>query len=49
MARGFEHREMIYFDDTFVPTVSGACVRLLTAIACFRDLDLCYFNIRQLD
>ena len=31
----------------FAPTVSGSCVRLLSAIACECDLDLCHFDVDQ--
>ena len=37
VARGFKQREGIDFSETFAPTVSGSCVRLLAAIACILD------------
>ena len=37
VARGFKQCEGIYFDEIFAPTVSGSCVRLLSAIACEND------------
>ena len=47
VARGFKQREGVYFSETFAPTVSNSCVRLLSAIACQCDLDLCYFDVDQ--
>ena len=47
VARGFKQREGIDFSETFAPTVSGSCGRLLTAIACILDLDLCHFDVQQ--
>ena len=38
---------MIDFRETFVPTVSSSCVRLLSAIACELDLDVCHFDVEQ--
>ena len=47
VARGFKQREGIDFGDTFSPTVSSSCVRLLSAIACELDLDVCHFDVEQ--
>ena len=47
VARGFKPREGIDFSETFAPTVSGSCVRLLNAIACECGLDLCHFGVDQ--
>ena len=47
VARGFKQREGIDFDETLAPTVSSSCVRLLSAIACERDLDLCHCGVDQ--
>ena len=47
VARGFKQREGVYFSETFAPTVSSSCVRLLSAIACQCDLDLCHFDVDQ--
>ena len=44
MARGFKQREGIDFGETFAPTVSSSCVRLLSEIACECDLNLCHFD-----
>ena len=45
VARGFKQREGVDFSETFAPTVSSSCVRLLRAIACECDLDLCQFDV----
>ena len=45
VARGFKQGEEIDFGETFAPTVSSSCVRLLSAIACECDLDLCHFDV----
>ena len=47
VARGFKQCEGVYFSETFAPTVSSSCVRLLSAIACHCDLDFCYFDVDQ--
>ena len=47
VARGFKQREGVDFSETFAPTVSSSCVRLLSAIACEFDLDLCHFDVGQ--
>ena len=45
VARSFKQREGIDFGETFAPTVSSSCVRLLSEIACECDLDLCHFDV----
>ena len=47
VTRGFKQREDIGLGDTFAPTVSSSCVRLLSAIACELDLDVCIFDVEQ--
>ena len=47
VARRFKQREGIYFGEMFVPTVSSSCVRLLSAMACELDLDVCHFDVEQ--
>ena len=47
VARGFKQREGVDFSETFASTVSSSCVRLLSAIACECDLDLCHFDLNQ--
>ena len=47
VARGFKQHEGIDFGETFAPTMSSSCVRLLSAIACECDLDLCHFDVDQ--
>ena len=46
-ARGFKQRESIDFRETFAPIVSSICVRLLSAVTCKLDLDVCYFDVEQ--
>ena len=40
-------KEGVDFSETFAPTVSSSCARLLSVIACERDLDLCHFDVDQ--
>ena len=47
VARDFKQREGVDFGEIFAPTVSSSCVRLLSAIACECDLDLCHFDVDQ--
>ena len=47
VARGFGQREGIDFFDTFFPCPSVISIRLLAAIACELDLDLCHFDAEQ--
>ena len=47
VARGFTQREGIGFGETFAPTVSSSCVRLLSAIACECDLYLYHLDVHQ--
>ena len=47
VARGFKQRDGVDFNETFAPTVSSSCVRLLSAIACECDLDLYHFDVDQ--
>ena len=35
------------FSETFVPSMSSLCARLLSAIACECDLDICHFDVDQ--
>ena len=46
-ARGFKQRERVDFSEAFAPTVSSSCVRLLSAIACEFDLELCQFDVHR--
>ena len=46
-ARGFKQREGVYFGEMFAPTLSSSCLRLLSAIACELDLDLCHLHVDQ--
>ena len=45
MARGFKQRKGIVFGETFAPTVSSACVCLLSAIAYELDVFFCVILI----
>ena len=47
VGRGDEQRANTNFGELFVPTVAVYSVRLLTAMACVLDLDLCHFDIEQ--
>ena len=47
VARDFKRREGVDYSETFAPTVSSSCVRLLSAIACECALDLCHFDVDQ--
>ena len=47
VVRGFGQREGIDFFKTFSPCPSVISVRLLAAIACELDLDLCHFDAEQ--
>ena len=47
VARGFKQRKGVDFSETFSPTVSSSCVRLLSVIACECDLDICHFDVDQ--
>ena len=47
VARGFKQREGIDYFETFAPTPAASCIRLLGAIACELDLDLCHFDAEQ--
>ena len=44
----FKQRDGVhFFSEMFVPTLSSSCLRLLSAIACEFDLDLCRFDVDQ--
>ena len=47
VARGLKQREGIGFGETFSPTISSSCVRVLSAVACELDLDVCHFDVEQ--
>ena len=47
VARGFKQREGVDISETFSPTVSSSCVRLVSVIACECDLDLYHFDKHQ--
>ena len=47
VARGIDQRGGIDFFDTFSPCPSVMSIRLLAALACELDLDLCHFDAEQ--
>ena len=47
VARGCGQREGVDFFETFAPTPAASCIRLLGAIACELDLDICHFDAEQ--
>ena len=47
VVRGDQERVNIDFEEFFAPTVAVSSVRLLTAMACELDLDLCHFVTEQ--
>ena len=47
VAQRSNQRKSIDFRETFAPTLSSSCVRLLSAIACEPDLDVCHFDVEQ--
>ena len=47
VSRGFNQRKGVDFSETFAPTVSSSCVRLLSVTAFEYDLDLCHFDVNQ--
>ena len=47
VARDDMQREYIDFGDLYAPTVASSSVRLLAALACEHDLELCHFDIDQ--
>ena len=40
-------REFVDFRDLYAPTVAPSRVRLLAALACELDLELCHFDVDQ--
>ena len=46
-ARSCVHRECIDLFEAFALTPTASCIRLLGAIACELDLDLCHFDAEQ--
>lgn len=47
VARGFGQRAGVDFFETFSPCPSVTSIRLLAAIACEKDWDLCHFDAEQ--
>lgn len=47
VARGDMQREYIDFGELYAPTVTSSSVRMLAALACELDLELCHFDVDQ--
>ena len=47
LARGFSQRPGFDFIESFGPTPAASCVRLMAAIACELQLDLCHSYVQQ--
>ena len=47
VARGFSQRPGVDYHETFAPTPAAPCIRLMAAIACELQLDLCHFDVQQ--
>ncbi|CAB1108804.1 unnamed protein product [Ectocarpus sp. CCAP 1310/34] len=47
VARSDMQIEYIDFGELYAPTVSVSCVRMLAAVACELNLDVCHFDIEQ--
>ena len=47
VARGFSQRPGVDYNETFAPTPAAPCIRLMAAIACELQMDLCHFDVQQ--
>ena len=47
VARGFSQRPGVDCNEIFAPTPAAACIRMMAAIACEIQLDLCHFDVQQ--
>lgn len=47
VARGFSQRPGVDYYETFAPTPAASCIRMMAAIACELQLDLCHFDVQQ--
>ena len=47
VARGYRQRPGVDFHETFAPTPAAPGIRLVAAIACELQLDLCHFDVQQ--
>ena len=47
VAKGFSQRPRVDFHDTFAPIPGAPSFRLMAAIACELQFDLCYFDVQQ--
>ena len=47
VARGFGERPGINYQETLAPDPATPCIRLMAAMACALQSDLCHFAVRQ--
>ena len=47
VGRGFSQRPRVDYHEIFAPTPATRCIRLMAAIACELQLDLCHFDVQQ--
>ena len=47
VGRGFSQRPGVDYHETFALTPATPCIRLMAAIACELQLDLCHFDVQQ--
>ena len=47
VARGFSQRPGVDHNETFAPTSTASCIRMIAAIACELQLDACHFEVQQ--
>ena len=47
VARGFSQHPGVDNHETFAPSPTAPCIRLMAAIACELQLDWCHFDVQQ--
>ena len=47
VSRRFKQRGAIDFREAYISTISRSCLRLLNAVACEFDLNLCHFDVSE--
>ena len=47
VVRGFSQRPGVDYHEPFAPTPAAPCIRLMAAIACELQLDLCHLYVQQ--
>ena len=47
VARGFSQSPGVDYHETFAPIPATPCIRLMAAIACELQFDLCHFDVQQ--